>query len=268
MICPKCGFQQDGGSECLHCGLIFLRYHGASAFRLPESAPNQNSDKPRKGHFRSFLKIFRWITLGLAIVAILLILVSSPPPRIPVNPDDAQRAEAKVLDFRSSVERGAEARLELDEPELNGWLSDNLALGQAHQPVDAPAPKTAESLIALAKKAAGSQSLDSSSLEQVQSSVRDIKIELLEDSLLLYAIFDMHGMDLSLQLEGKLMVQDGCLRLEPTSGKLGSFPLMAGTLQAVAKRLFDSPQNREKFRVPPQIRDVRIQNGQLIVTSR
>jgi hypothetical protein len=36
----------------------------------------------------------------------------------------------------------------------------------------------------------------------------------------------------------------------------------------VANRLFDSPENREKFRLPPHIQDMRIEHGQLIVTSR
>jgi hypothetical protein len=75
-------------------------------------------------------------------------------------------------------------------------------------------------------------------------------------------------MDLSLELEGQLTVRDGCLRLEPTAGKLGSLPLMQATLEGAAYRLFDSPENKEKFRLPPEIRDVRVERGRLIVSSQ
>jgi hypothetical protein len=86
--------------------------------------------------------------------------------------------------------------------------------------------------------------------------------------LRIYAVFDFHGVDLSLELEGPLVVRDGYIKLEPTGGKLGSLPLMAGTLQSVTDRLFDSPENKEKFRLPPQIQDIRVEHGQLVVLSR
>jgi hypothetical protein len=105
-------------------------------------------------------------------------------------------------------------------------------------------------------------------MEEVRSSVRDVEIELLEDSLRLYALLDVHGVDVSLELEGQIFVRDGYMRLEPTSGKLGSFPLMAGMLESVAGHIFDSPENKQKFHLPPNIRDVRIEHGQLLVTSR
>jgi len=81
-------------------------------------------------------------------------------------------------------------------------------------------------------------------------------------------VFDFHGKDLSLQLEGKLVMQGGYLRLIPTGGKLGSLPLPQATLESAAQRLFDAPENREKFRLPPHIRDIRVERGELIVSSQ
>jgi hypothetical protein len=54
----------------------------------------------------------------------------------------------------------------------------------------------------------------------------------------------------------------------PVAGKLGSLPLMEATLRGAASRLFDSPENRDKFCLPPGIRDVRIEGGNLILFSR
>ena len=92
-------------------------------------------------------------------------------------------------------------------------------------------------------------------LEEVKSNVRDVKILLANDTLTAYVVFDMYGKDLSLTLEGGLRVVDGYLRLAPTAGALGSMPIPQGTLDNAVQRLFDSPENKEKFRLPPHIRD-------------
>jgi hypothetical protein len=75
-------------------------------------------------------------------------------------------------------------------------------------------------------------------------------------------------MDFSLELEGTPVVRNGYLKLEPIRGKIGSLPLMAGALKSATDRLFDSPQNREKFRLPPEIEDIRVEQAQLVIISR
>jgi hypothetical protein len=176
-------------------------------------------------------------------------------------------ADEKIQQFQSAVNRGTNYRLELEEPELNAWLSTNLAL---KKPDSSPfvAAQTPESLIALAKVVTSGQGTDTASLQQVQSSLRDIRVALQDDYVLFYAIFDFHGKDLSLELQGRLAAQEGYLRLTPTSGKLGSLPLLTGTLRAVADRLFESPENKEKFKLPSYIQDIGVENGTLVITSR
>lgn len=174
------------------------------------------------------------------ILALMLHVPS--PPRIVIPPDASDQAQAKIKKFQSAAARHLSRRLFLDESELNGWLQENLALK------DSPAAAAA--------------------LEQAQSSVRDVKIRLLEDSVGLHALVDVHGIDVSLMLEGKLQVRDGYMRLEPTRGKLGSLPLLAGTLEKTSSQIFASPENREKFRLPPHIQDVRVEHGKLVVTSQ
>jgi hypothetical protein len=147
-------------------------------------------------------------------------------------------------------------------------MSQNLALKKPDAPVTSTPPQSVDSLISMAQKVSPHSMLSEAEVQEVRSSVRDVKIELMDDSLRLYAIFDFHGMDLSLELEGKLLTRAGYLRLEPTGGKLGSFPLMAGTLQKVAERLFDSPANKEQFRLPSHIRDMRIDCGRIVIASQ
>jgi hypothetical protein len=49
---------------------------------------------------------------------------------------------------------------------------------------------------------------------------------------------------------------------------LGSLPIPSSTLDRVAQQLFESPQNRETFQLPPQIESVRIENGTLVIATR
>jgi hypothetical protein len=66
-------------------------------------------------------------------------------------------------------------------------------------------------------------------------------------------------------MEGYLAVQGGYLRLIPLEGKLGSLPLKGAVLTAALKRIFESPENKEKFHLPPHIRDLRVQNERLLI---
>ena len=69
-------------------------------------------------------------------------------------------------------------------------------------------------------------------------------------------------------LEGYLQTQDGQLRFRPTGGKLGSLPLPQMVLDRAVERLFESPENRDKFRLPPDIANIHVANNELVVSYR
>ena len=41
MTCPKCGFEQPEGLECLRCGIVFAKYHAPTPAALPETPPEK-----------------------------------------------------------------------------------------------------------------------------------------------------------------------------------------------------------------------------------
>jgi len=49
---------------------------------------------------------------------------------------------------------------------------------------------------------------------------------------------------------------------------LGSLPIPQATVDRAMASLFESPQNHDRFRLPPDIRDLRVDNGELVVTWR
>jgi hypothetical protein len=109
---------------------------------------------------------------------------------------------------------------------------------------------------------------DQPNLEQVQSSVKDVSIDMDGDLIKAYVVFDFHGKDLSLELDGHLTTQDGYLKFNPVAGKLGSLPLPQSTLDAAVSRLMDSPENREKLRLPDDIGGIEIADGQAVVSYK
>jgi hypothetical protein len=262
MICPKCGFHQDERTECLRCGIVFVR------FRKTDSLSVLHEKKKSKASlFFVIYRIFRWLCLAGLILTMLLLLHDAAPPMVDIAPDASDKADRKMQEFTSFAGKARPAKLHMNEAELNGWLDTHLDI-RGDQGAAASRPQTLESALALAKKAAAPQELSESELEQMRSSLRDVKIELEGDSLNLYALFDLHGLDVSLEMEGRLLVKEGYLKLAPTAGKLGSLPLPGASLQIIVWQVFDSPQNKEKFKLPPYIRDVQIEDGQLIVTSK
>jgi hypothetical protein len=59
----------------------------------------------------------------------------------------------------------------------------------------------------------------------MRSNVRDVRVQLIDDRAKAYVVFDVHGKDMTLQLEGRLGAQNGYLHFEPLSGQIGSLPI-------------------------------------------
>jgi len=213
------------------------------------------ADGASPGPIRRFYRVFRWVVLAVMVVVILLVLKKSPPPVVQSDPAAKQRLQAKLEALDKARSAGEPHALKMEEAELNSWLGSNLALAPmaaetATAPTSPPAPTTEPTI------------------EEVRSTVRDVKLDLLEDSLRAYVLFNFHGQDLSLLLEGRLRVEAGYLRFDPTGGKLGSLPLPQATLDSAVRRLFDSPENRHKFHLPAEIKDIGVRNGELVVSYR
>jgi hypothetical protein len=102
----------------------------------------------------------------------------------------------------------------------------------------------------------------------MRSNVRDVKLELTQDRVKAYVVFEVYGKDLTLLLEGRLGAENGYLKFQPISGRMGSFPISQSTLQAAVQHLMDSPENREKLKLPSEIADLRIENGEVVAIYR
>jgi hypothetical protein len=148
----------------------------------------------------------------------------------------------------------------MDETELNSYLASHLDLSGNKPPNTAPA--------GAAQGAPNGAPPTSQEVEQMRSNVRDVKVQLIEDRVRAYVVFDVHGKDMTLQLEGRLGAQNGYLQFEPVSGQIGSLPIPQSTLESAVQRLMDSPENREKLKLPSDILDLHIENGEVVASYK
>jgi hypothetical protein len=261
--CPKCHFvQPEGGKDCVRCGVVFARYKAPPEptaplpVRQPEMSKEQAAIEKMKailpppsgsGLFSQLFRVARWAVVLSCFVALFMMFRHPPPPAVAVDPEGAQKAGDKFLAAQEAAKQGQSFTMPLTEAELNAWLQSNLALSGNTAQTGAGGPPTQE---------------------QVQSSMKDIKLHLVGDQIHAYTLFTLYGKDVTLQLTGKLSVRDGRIRLDAKEGMIGTLPIPKATLGSAVSGLFDSPTNREKFILPPHIADVQIQNGELLISYK
>lgn len=217
----------------------------------PVLEPLPPLEEPKVSVLRWVFRFLRWSTYLATLVTLLLLLHKTPAPVVASTPQAAASAEQKVLQAQQSVSLGQPATLRLDETELNSYLANHLDLAPQ---AETPAPS------------GGAGASTDADVEQVRSSVRDVKVQMEGDQVHAYLVFDLHGKEMSLDLVGKLGAADGYLKFEPVSGHIGSLPIPQSALESAVKQLMESPVNREKLRLPSNVSDLRIENGELVTT--
>ncbi len=218
------------------------------------TAPATEQISPLRWAFR----FLRWSTYLAALITIILVLRKSPPPPVVATPQAAASAEQKVSQVQQTVSQGQPATLRLDQNEVNSYLANHLDL--------APQTSAPQSSTSMQQSDGGPGALTSTDIEQAKSSVRDVKVTMEGDQVHAYVVFDMHGKEMTLDLVGKLGAQDGYLKFEPVSGKIGSLPIPQSALESAVRQLMESPENREKLKLPSDVSDLHIENGELVTT--
>ena len=208
--------------------------------------------------WKLIFRLVRWSTYAVVVITLILALHKTPPPPVETNPQAAARAEQKFEDAERAAAKGQSATIRVDETELNSYLSSHLEL--AAKEAAKPAPPASQ------PDSADGSAPTAQDVEQMRSNVRDFKIQLVDDRVKAYVLFDVHGKDMTLQLEGRLGARDGFLNFEPVSGQIGSLPIPQSALESAVRRLRESAENREKLKLPPQIADLRIENGEVVAT--
>ena len=221
---------------------------------VPYLPPLDPPAPERVSALRWAFRFLRWSTYLAALISLALLLHKSSPPPVVTTPQAAASAEQKVAEVEQSVSQGQPATLRLDQTELNSYLASHLDLSQqapaTQEPDGSPGAPTA------------------ADVEKARSSVRDVKVQMEGDQVHAYVVFDVHGKDMTLDLVGRLGAADGYLKFEPVSGRIGSMPIPQSALESAVRQLTESPENREKLKLPADIADLHIENGELVTTYK
>ena len=255
MTCPKCGAEQEEAPECGRCGILIAKHKAQTV--APDSQPQAERTKEPRGAKSSLLgRVFRilpWIFLAITVGLVALVLRPALPLPVQTDPQVAVHLAEKKRYLEFFMRASQPYTLALNEAELNQLIQENLAP-------------------ALARRSRGDGVLSppgrDAAQREIHSALRDVQVNLLGNQLRAYNLFVLYGKEISLQLDGTLETYGGHLRLKPSAGMLGSLPIPKSMLVRVFHRLFNAPENRAKFQLPPQIESVRVENSTLIMSTR
>lgn len=231
----------------------------------PAIAQNQEKSFP----WRLIFRIVRWGTYASGLIVLLLVLRKAPPPVVETNPQAAARVEQKFEQVQQAVSAGQSATMRMDQTELNSYLISHLDIasnpGTPSVTTTGSSPATPDSGAVATPTPPGTTA---EQIEQVKSAVRDVKVELIDDRARAYVVFDFHGKDMTLQLEGKLGAENGYLQFAPISGQIGSLPIPLSTLETAVHRMMESAENREKLKLPDGMSSLKIENGEVVASYK
>ena len=245
IVCPNCKWEQVGGEECQRCGIIFDRYRPPEErpiFQQEGEAVEEEAAAPPSPLRRAF-RILRIASPVFLIICVFLVFSLPTPPKVDRNAQATELAQQKLVGVQQAIQNGGDPYdLHFSETELNSILA--LAL---RPPDSASAPET------------------TADPQEAAESIRDLRFKLKDDRIHVYVAFRFYGKMLTLSLTGKVRVEDHQLRLDADSGRFGSLPLPSPVLERAMRKVFDSPENREKFRLPDYIQDVRVEDGSMVL---
>lgn len=229
----------------------------------PSPTPEFAHAAPGISKWKWGFRIFRWSTYLCALITLLMVFHKSAPPVVQTSAQAAARVEEKLAEVDQELNAGQPATLRMDETELNSYLVSHLELR------DTPAilpPANTPTASSPSETPVAAPTADE--IQQMRSNVRDVKVQLAADRVKAYVIFNVYGRDLTLQLEGRLNAQNGFLNFDPISAQLGAFPIPPSSIRKAFERMLESRENREKLRLPENVSELHVENGQLVATYK
>jgi hypothetical protein len=231
------------------------------------------------------------IALGM-LGAIGLMLKRPPAPAPPINAEkvaaNAEQFNAKLEELRSATEHGESGKeVGFTSDEVNSFIADASARAAQPQPPPQSGPAAAEGAQAEAPTAASTQvpsqtpteeqgsagsapaaPLDAAAIEQVRAAIKQTQLAFEGNEVVAQAVVQRYGQDIVVTVRGTLGVQNGYLAFTPTGFKIGSLAVPVSMVEERLKAKLAEPENREKFKLPDFISDLRVENGQLRIVQK
>ena len=215
-------------------------------------------------------RIISVATLAASLIAIILVL-KKPQPVAPVQSPAA--AAANVQSLENKLEQLEQHKNPGDAPAQVRFSSDEItaALAQAAAALPANIPAAAAMGASPEAQAGPSPpttvpSSPDAAIGEGQPEVKDYKVNFDGDVARGQFVTQIGGKDVYVTLAGHLGSKDGYATFDPTEFKVGdlSVPvsLVSGALQ---KKL---SEQRDRLKLPDDVGDIHVENGQLVATQK
>ena len=192
------------------------------------------------------MKIYRIARWGvLAILLIVILLAIQRPAQFPAAPVPAESWKQQAADFQTKINQ-------LDQASTDGNHGGEIQLSSAE--VNAA---LAESL----RNGAPSADLGQVPVQAPQVSFEGDQVR---------GVFptQIYGKDVYVTVAGRLGSQNGYATFDPTEFKVGDLTVPVSMVNGALQKKLADPANRDKLELPDFIADVRVVNGQLVVTQK
>jgi uncharacterized protein YpmS len=181
-------------------------------------------------------RIVRWSLLILVLFAVLLALRAPSTELVAVSLEAAKSFDEKIAAIEQAHQQNTRLVVHITETELSSKLQQSIEASSA------------------------------SSHGSVTLTMASVHLE--DDRFVGLFTLNVGGKELYLTMVGTLGVLEGRLQIRPSEVKLGALPVPTWTIHSLLQKQFDSPASRERMQLPPSVKDVRIENGELLVEAQ
>jgi hypothetical protein len=181
-------------------------------------------------------KILSIMFLGAPFVVLILIVLVLLKPSVPPVPTDAGAANAfdqKFRDLKDALQRGLPKEIHITETEINSKLQKTIGSSQGSKD-------------GRAKMKAAVLHFDGDGFSGLFT-------------------LDVHRVSLYVSLGGKVGVQNHSIQFTPTEVKLGRLPMPVFLVKSTVHEKLNSPELRDRMKLPEQVKDIHIENHELVV---
>ena len=213
------------------------------------------------------LKLDRVISIAtlLASLTALVLVMKKPapvaPPAVPpavvaANAESFQNKIEHLQQAQAQGQSGAEVRLSAQEV--------SAAIAQATGALSAaPAAKSSSQLTG---SSGGSDGTLSGDLGPGEPDIKDYQVNFEGDLVKGQFLTRVAGKNVWITLEGHLGSKDGYATFEPTKFKVGDLAIPVSLVNdQLQKKLFEQ---REQMKLPDSVGDLKVENGEVVVTNK
>ncbi|HEX4663731.1 MAG TPA: hypothetical protein VH196_05025 [Terriglobales bacterium] len=193
-------------------------------------------------------KIPRWIlaVIGLVVIGIMLkhpqrltAEQAVAPEKLAANARSFQDKLGELQQAHQTGQSGVEVRISSDEVVA--------ALAAANPP---------------APGVAGAQTSDS------DSPLKDQQVVFEDDHVKGQFTTEVAGADVVVTFTGRVGSKDGYVTFVPAEFQIGSMPVPVAMVQNRLQKKLTDPAAREKLKLPEYVNDVKVEDGQLVLTEK